>query len=390
MPTGRGWAATGVATALLFLWVGFGEIELMTTAMFLLAAVAVGTIFVRINAPEVLVARRLIPTQVHAGDTVTVELELVPFVGRKLRNVAIVDAVHGLGLARFAAGSLSPLQPVVARYEVECSRRGSYEVGPAEVTVSDAFGLSERRRRIGTSDRLVVYPVVEKLIGLPRMHGMEASRHRNRPVFSPTGSHDFYTLREYQVGDDLRKVHWPSSARRDTLMIRQFEIHPQEKALVVLDPRLGIDPEAFEQAVIGAASVVTHLFCAGFTTDLAIGSVVASAPNGEGYRQAMELLARAKPTHDSDPTRGLMRLRRQHGGGGILLMVTARLDDHALSTYRALAPGFGRWIVLSADEADQQLLATLVNLGALPVVAPPGRPWAPPWTRAMELSWSTA
>lgn len=389
MPTGRGWAATGVAAALLLLWVGFGEIELMTTAMFLLAAVTVGTIFVRLNTPEVLVARRLAPAQIHAGDTVVVELELVPFVGRRLRNVAVVDAVHGLGLARFAAGSLAPLQPVVARYEVECHRRGAYEVGPAVVTVSDAFGLSERSRRVGTADRLVVYPIVEKLMGLPRMHGLEASRHRNRPVFSPTGSHDFYTLREYQVGDDLRKVHWPSSARRDTLMIRQFEIHPQEKALVALDPRHGTDPEAFEQAVIGAASVLTHLFSAGFSTELAFGSTVEGAANGDGYRHAMDLLARATPTHDPDPTRSLMRLRRRHGGG-ILLLVTARLDEAALAAYRALAPGFGRRIVLAADDADEQLLATLVNLGALPVVAPPGRAWATPWTRAMELSWSTA
>ena len=64
MPTSRGWAGLGVSTALLVLWVGFGEIELMTTAMFLVAAVSTGTLFVRFASPRVEVVRRIYPLPV--------------------------------------------------------------------------------------------------------------------------------------------------------------------------------------------------------------------------------------------------------------------------------------------------------------------------------------
>ena len=60
--------------------------------------------------------------------------------------------------------------------------------------------------------------------------------------FSQTGGEDFFTLREYQQGDDLRRVHWPSSAKRDELMIRQLEMPWQSRALVVLDPGSAVPP----------------------------------------------------------------------------------------------------------------------------------------------------
>ena len=72
MPTSRGWAGLGVSTALLVLWVGFGELELMTTAMFLVAAVSIGTLFVRFASPRVEVSRRIYPLQVHEGDEVVI------------------------------------------------------------------------------------------------------------------------------------------------------------------------------------------------------------------------------------------------------------------------------------------------------------------------------
>jgi len=222
MPTTRGWAALGVATALLVLWVGFGERELMTTAMFLVVAVAVGVGFVRIASPSVEVVRRMHPIQVHEGDEVVVEVEVT--VSRRIRNLELEDTVHGLGSARFAAATTTAGQPLIARYEVLCRSRGVFQVGPAEVSVSDAFSLAERRNRAGSEDRLTVYPRVERFSGFPAVRGLDPAVQSTRPTFAPHGGEDFFTLREYQVGDDLRRVHWPSSARRDELMVRQLEI----------------------------------------------------------------------------------------------------------------------------------------------------------------------
>jgi uncharacterized protein (DUF58 family) len=247
MPTARGWAALGVAGALLVLWIGFGEVELMTTAVFLLAAVVVGLVLVGVRGSAVSLTRRLSPAQAHEGDTVVVEVEVAA--ARRLRNVIVEDAVHGLGVARFAAATIAG--PAVARYEVHCRFRGAYAVGPAEVSVMDPFGLSELRYRAGTTDRLLVYPRVERLSGLPEVRGLDPAVHAARPTFAPHGGEDFFTLREYQVGDDLRRVHWPSSAKRDSLVIKQLEVPWQARALVLLDVRAERYPidEAFEHAV---------------------------------------------------------------------------------------------------------------------------------------------
>jgi len=115
-----------------------------------------------------------------------------------------------------------------------------------------------------------VYPAVEPLQDYPAVRGVDPTVQSTRPTFAPSGGEDFFTLREYQVGDDLRKVHWPSSAKRDELMIRQLEVPWQARALVLLDQRAERYPfpEAFEHAVRGAASVVTHLYQGGFSPEL--------------------------------------------------------------------------------------------------------------------------
>ena len=116
MPTARGWAALGVATALLVLWVGFGELELMTTAVFLVASVAVGIGFVRFVTPRVAISRRIYPVQVHEGDEVVVEVDVIA--SRRIRNLALEDTVHGLGVARFAAARTTPGQHLLAHSAV--------------------------------------------------------------------------------------------------------------------------------------------------------------------------------------------------------------------------------------------------------------------------------
>jgi uncharacterized protein (DUF58 family) len=390
MPTGRGWAAVGVAAALLALWVGFGELELMTTAVFLLTAVTIGTIFVRVTAPDVAVARKLYPSQVHEGDQVTVEVDVTT--RRRIRNLFLEDTVHGLGIARFAAATTSPGQPLVARYEVHCRARGKYQVGPAEVSVSDAFGLSERRSRTGSVDRLTVYPQVERLSGFPAVRGIDPAVQSTRPTFAPYGGEDFFTLREYQIGDDLRKVHWPSSAKRDSLMIKQLEIPWQARALVLLDTRSERFPvtEAFEQAVRGAASAVTHLSQGGFSPELWTTERPPAHRAGNKYQQAMDMLATVQTADNLDLRRTVSRLRRQGVGGGALVLVTGLPDEGVLAAYRVLAKDFTRTVVMVVADRPLEAVSPFQRAGATTVVARPDGRWAPAWRTAMELSWSTA
>jgi uncharacterized protein (DUF58 family) len=390
MPTSRGWAAAGVSGALLLLWVGFGEVELLATALFLLLAVAGGVAFVRLGAPRIEATRHLYPAQAHEGEQVTVEIALRA--AGKARHLSLDDTVHGLGVARFAAAAASPGQRLVARYEVYCRARGVYPVGPAELAVADPFGLTERRVPLGSVDRLTVYPAVEPLVGFPAVRGIDPAVQSTHPTFAPQGGEDFFTLREYQIGDDLRKVHWPSSAKRDQLMIKQLEVPWQARALVLLDQRADRypSPEAFEHAVRGAASVVTHLFGGGFSPELWTGERAPGSRAESRFTQAMEVLASVQPLAHLDLRQSVTRLRRQGVGGGALVVVTGLPDEGALAAYRVLAQDFARTVVLSAADGAAEALLAFQRAGAVTVFAAPGQAWAPAWRTAMEMSWSTA
>lgn len=389
MPTGRGWAAIGVSASLFALWAGFGEMDLMTTAVFLLAAVLIGLIFVHLVSSEVAVWRRITPGQVHEGDTVIIEMDVIA--GRRIRNVSLEDTVHGLGTARFAAGSARAREPLTGRYEVRCRGRGIFPVGPLVLSVSDPFSLAERRTLIGEIDRLTVYPRIEALSGLPVVRGLDPTVNSTRPTSAPFGGEDFFTLREYQIGDDLRKVHWPSSAKRDDLMIKQLEVPWQNRALVLLDTRSHRYPvpEAFEQAVRGAASAFAHLHQSGFSPELWSGARTRTRSLNR-FIEAMETLATIDPGDRLDLRNTVGRLLRHGGGGGALVLVTGTPDEGLRGAHRLLAGQFSQTIVMAVTDDPDTAASRLQGIGAVTVTIGTQGRWAPSWRAAMEVTWATA
>ncbi len=389
MPTSRGWAALGAAAALGILWVGFGERELLVLGTFLAAATGAGVVFVRMVAPRIAVSRRVSPAQLHEGDRAVVEVTV--HAHRAVRNLAVEDEVAGLGAARFATAEVDPGQPLTARYEVLCRPRGIYQVGPAQAVVNDPLGLAEARASVGRADRLVVYPAVEDLDGYPIVRGHDPSVQSAKPAYHQQGGDDFFTLREYQHGDDLRRVHWPSSAKKDELLIRQLEVPWQSRALVLLDHRTRVytHPDAFEHAVRGAASAVRHLYRAGFNPALWTLDAGPVSGSRDMYSAAMERLATVQVVRDADLHSIVVRMRRRATGGGALVMVTGTPDDQDLAAFRTLTRDFNKTIILAVDQGAEAASAQFHRAGAVTVVARPDTPWAPVWREAMELTWST-
>lgn len=391
MPTTRGWAALGAGTALLVLWVALGEHLLLAVASFLLLAVGLGIAYVRFTAPRVSITRRLTPRQVHDGDRAIVEVTLTA--GRRIYQVVVEDEVHGLGSAHFVADRVEPSDPMIARYEILARPRGIYRVGPADVRVRDPLSLTESGGLAGSPDRLVVYPAVEDLDGLPLGRGQDPMVNTSRASFANRGGEDFFTLREYQQGDDLRKVHWPSSAKRDELMIRQLEMPWQSRALVLLDPRRAGHPstESYEQAVRGAASVLRHLFGNGYTPTLwagrGNGTVVGSQ---EAYALAMEELAVVQPGDDIDLPMTVAKLRKSGMAGGVLVLVSGPPDEAVLGAYRIIGRDFYRTVVMSVGDRTGEAILQFARGGASTAVAPATGSWAHAWREAMERAWSTA
>jgi uncharacterized protein (DUF58 family) len=171
--------------------------------------------------------------------------------------------------------------------------------------ITDPFGLVEYDRELAGRSRLVVVPRVFPLNGLPSGSGMGAGDDGSIRLRSGQGEDDA-VVREYRQGDDLRKVHWRSTARRDELMVRVEERPWRGGTTVLLDHRLtahrGSGPSAsLEWAVSLTASVCMHLHRFGHQVRLVAedGRVLAGGHSEGGHSDAVVLdaLASLQPSH---------------------------------------------------------------------------------------------
>jgi uncharacterized protein (DUF58 family) len=161
-------------------------------------------------------------------------------------------------------------------YQVRSDVRGRFEIGPMTVRIGDPFGLVELSRTFRTTVPLTVTPRTVTLPQIP-LGGAWTGSGDNRPRAFATGSAEDVTVREYRRGDDLRRVHWRSSARFGELMVRREEQPWQSRATLFLDNRVvahrgqGI-ASSLEAAVSAAASIAVHLTRHGFAVRLVTAS----------------------------------------------------------------------------------------------------------------------
>jgi uncharacterized protein (DUF58 family) len=135
--------------------------------------------------------------------------------------------------------------------------RGKYAIGPVTIVHTDPFGAVKRTVVQRGTSPLLVYPSFEEIAALPGgVHRLGVIRHS--PLVGQ--GDEFYALRAYEEGDDLRKVHWPSSLRTGELVIRQEELLAEPRALIVLDTcahkHYGSGAHASIEAAISAAASV--------------------------------------------------------------------------------------------------------------------------------------
>ncbi|HVR34170.1 MAG TPA: DUF58 domain-containing protein [Acidimicrobiia bacterium] len=389
MLTDRGWAGLGVAAALVVLWVSLGEIELLAAGVIVAVALVAALAITRLSRPNVGVVRRLSPSLVHEGDRAAVDAVITNHGRRTLTNVAFVDEVGSLGRAVFEAGTIGPGMAGNAEYQILCRPRGVYPVGPVTATVTDPLRLAKATVLVPAVDRLIVYPEVEDLVGFPMTRGRDPAMQASRPEFSQRGGEDFYTLREYVFGDDLRRVHWPSSAKKDELMIRQLETPWQSRALVILDLRWRTyeSEECFEKAVRGAASIVRHLAREGFDADLWAGGVAAT-PISQ-YSAVMEKLAVVEREGRLD-IRGVAARLKSVGRGGALVLVTGIPDSDLLEVQRLMAREYRTTVVMSASETASSGEIAFQRAGAVTLNVTPTESWAAAWAKVVGKTWSNA
>lgn len=179
----------------------------------------------------------------------------LPFVGAAKGGVSATQKVLGV-VAYIGGGS-------IRRFEVPliCEKRGLYQLGPVGLASSFPLGLAEaRQHKNGGVQTLTIYPDIFPLVSLP-LSGTPSEIHRGGFLLPKgAGSAEFSGLREYRRGDNPRHVHWPTTARLNELMVKEFE--PLASACLYIALDLSRDANvgqgkhcSFEYAIRIAASI---------------------------------------------------------------------------------------------------------------------------------------
>ena len=293
-------------------------------------------------------AREISPTRVQSGQTATVSLHLQN-PGRVPTGLMLLEdqVPYVLGSRpRFVLDQLRPRWQRSMVYTVRSEVRGRYPIGPLTVRLSDPFGFVEVNRAFTARATLVVTPIVVPLPPV-RLSGDWSGTGDNRPrAFAAAGTEDI-TVREYRTGDDLRRIHWRSTARTDELMVRREEQPFQSRASLVLDTRgvahRGSGPaSSFEYAVSACASIGSHLADQGFTvrllTDESRGIDSAWHDRGLSGPVEMQLLMDSLAVvNTSSRTHVAAASAERHASGLVIAILgaTTTTDVAALSTLRA-------------------------------------------------------
>ncbi len=231
-------------------------------------------------------------------------------------------------------------------YRLPTGERGVYEIGPVEIPRADPFGLCRTVQQMGRPQRIAVHPRVLTLHPLPT----GISRHLEGPSSdtSPQGTITFHRLREYVVGDDLRTVHWPSTAHAGKLVVRHNVDTSQPYTVVLADltPER-YSKETFEEAIDATASLVVSLAAGRAPVQLRLtNGDRLGGPSQRDPNPMVDYLTEVRPDPSGSLDAQLVRLRRDRGGTA-LVVVTGRIDGDQLPAIAALRRRFDRVIVTS-------------------------------------------
>lgn len=306
--TTRGRSFLGAGSAAALCSIAFGQRDLLRAAILVLALPLISALVVSRTRYRLASSRRMEPARTPAGQEARVVLRLENVSRLPTGLLLLEDRIpYVLGARpRFVLDRVEPQGVREVAYAVRSDLRGRFSIGPLTIRLTDPFGMCELVRSFTSTDTFVVTPVVERLPSL--LLGGEwtgSGDSRSRSIAS-AGDDDVIT-REYRRGDDLRRVHWRSTAKYGELMVRREEQPWESKAVVLLDCRAtahrGDGPgSSFEVAVSVAASVGVHLGHAGFTVDLVtdnglrIGGSMSDDMTGTHEELLLDALAVVEPS----------------------------------------------------------------------------------------------
>ncbi|SDG82129.1 Uncharacterized conserved protein, DUF58 family, contains vWF domain [Sinosporangium album] len=398
-PRGRSFLASGLAALLCAVILGEHDllrIAVLITSLPLIAALVVARTRYRLSC-----ARRVHPARCEAGGEAVVTLRLENVTRLPTGLLMIEDTVpFALGARpRFVLDRVEARGVREVEYRVRSDLRGRFTVGPLTVRIADPFGLVELGRAFTATDTFVVVPQVVPLPPV-RLSGEWAGGGDSSNRSMASAGDDDVAPREYRYGDDLRRVHWRSTARRGELMVRREEQQWQSRGTLLLDTRRyahrGEGPRSsFETAVSAAASIGTHLSHSGLGLRLVTDQGAEHVADQGMSWSLLDTLAVIRHSGGRALDLGLAATR-QRGGDGLIVAVLGAVDADEARALARLRHGSMTGVAVLLDVAawdqsdpDRDELeraagarAALAAAGWRIVRLPPGVPISSVWPEA--------
>jgi uncharacterized protein (DUF58 family) len=331
--TARGRAVLALGVVCWIVAIVFGSPAIYPVAAGLVLAVPLAVAWVRITLRQPHVHRRWRHENLLEREDVAIDLVLEREPGVPLPSVVAQERVGRLGeqeveLRPRGRGRHS------GAYRLRDVPRGRHRFSPVTLSIADPFGLAEAELAIEEEQALVVYP---RLTELERLFfdGGAGPEHGRRLLLRRPVGFELHSVRDYQQGESLRRVHWPSTARRGALMVKELEDSPRDEVAVLLDGDAagvaGSPPDSsFDAAVRAAGSILLAQIRRGRRCVLALNTAgretQAVSADGPEWQRALELLAAAEPDARS-PAAALLASGISPAARSLeLVVVTSRIE----------------------------------------------------------------
>ena len=288
--TGIGWALLVVGIVGWFVADRLDWVELAVIASACLLLLAIAALFM-IGTTRLEVGTVVEPPRVTVGEALTGELS-----ARNLAKTPLVSArlefPIGTGGVSFDLPALMPGKSHSELFVVPTERRGVIPVGPVSSVRGDPLGIFRRELNWTEQREVFVHPKIAALepMGAGLIRDLEGNSSQNVSMSDLA----FHALREYVPGDDLRHVHWRSSARHGQLLVRQFLDTRRSHLSVVVDsnPSAYLSEEDYETAISAGASLLVRALRDGYDVTFCSGGAAMSKATG---RAALDVCSRAVP-----------------------------------------------------------------------------------------------
>ncbi|MET4160041.1 DUF58 domain-containing protein [Agromyces sp. PvR057] len=362
-PLGWTFVVAGAGAALLAFAFGWRELIAASVVVAVLLLVAMGFI---VGRSAYRVSIDLADARVVVGDPAFGRLEIAN-PGRRRIPAADLELPVGVGRASFRVPTLAAGEEREEVFRIPTQRRAVLQLGPARSVRRDPLRLLQRSLRLGVATELFVHPRTVRLESastgfLRDLEGLPTRDLSNDDVA-------FHALREYVAGDDLRHVHWKSTARTQRLMVRQFEETRRSQLAVVLATRESdyLDDEEFELAVSVAGSVGLQALAEGKQVTV-LGA--ATAMPAEHPRRLLDGLSGVERSDRGAPVAEIARtVAREVPGASVVFVVfgSGVAPEHMRAVSAAL-PTSARAFAARAALTEQP---SRRSVGALAVLTVP-------------------